>query len=361
MDVISYLQQLSEAEGISSHETSVGELIRQNWEPFVDEIQTDKLGNIIARKRGGGEGNEPRPHLMLAAHMDEIGLRVTGIEKGFLRITSVGGTDRRVLPGLEVIVHSRQGERDLPGVVATRPPHVLPPDERRKTAPWDRLFVDVGLPPEEVEQLVAVGDLISIRRDMITLKNRYVAGKAMDNRASVAAVTLTLEQLHTILHPWDVVAVATIQEETGLKGATTAAYGVAPQLAIALDVTFGEQAHLSNDETLPLDAGPSIGFGPNFHPQLVARLEEVAKAHEIPYHREPIPGRSGTDAWAIQVSREGVPTGLLSIPVRYMHQPIETLAVADIERTARLLTAFIASLETDFLEKLAWKPATEGE
>jgi putative aminopeptidase FrvX len=363
VEVIPLLKQLSEANGIAGYEQPVRELLRQTWQPFVDEMREGKLGSLIALKKGTGadgsaERQAPRPKLMLAAHMDEIGLMVTGVEKGFLRVARVGGTDRRVLLGLEVVVH---GRRDLPGIVATRPPHVLPEEERNEVVPWEKLFVDVGLPAEEVEQLVAVGDLISIRREMVELKNRRVAGKAMDDRACVAAVTLALEQLAGVRHAWDVFAVATVQEETGLKGAITTAYGVAPDLAVALDVTFGKHPGVSEVDAFPLGEGPTIGVGPNVHPALVARLKEVAEIHEIPVHIEPIPGHSGTDAWAIQVSREGVPTGLISVPIRYMHQPVETLAAQDVERIGRLLAAFITGLEADFLDKLAWDTTVEGE
>jgi len=350
VEVISLLKQLSEAEGMSGFEGPVRELLRATWEPFVDEIHEGKLGSLIALKKGTGP--EPRPKLMLAAHMDEVGLMVTDVEEGFLRITRVGGTDRRVLLGLEVIVH---GRRDLPGVVATRPPHVLPKEERQKTVPVDKIFVDVGLPEEEVEDLVNVGDLISVRRELSGLKNRRVAGKAMDDRACVAAITLALERLDHIEHAWDVFAVATAQEETGLKGAITSAYGLAPDLAIALDVTFGEQPGVERTGTLPLGKGPSIALGPNFHPRLVERLKNVAEDREIPYQMDPIPGRSGTDAWAIQVTREGVPTALVSIPLRYMHQPVETLAVEDVERAGRLLAAFVLDSEASLLEEIAWE------
>jgi len=286
---------------------------------------------------------------MLAAHMDEIGLRVTGIEKGFLRVTRVGGTDRRVLLGVEVIVH---GQRDLPGIVATRPIHVLPAEERKKTVPWDKIFVDVGLPAKEVKRLVSVGDLISIRREVSELKNRRLAGKAMDDRSCVGVLTLMLEELAGMQHDWDVFAVATVQEEVGVKGAITSTYGIAPDLGIALDVTFGKQPGVSEVDVVALGEGPVIEVGPNFHPELAARLKEVAEALEIPYQIEPAPSGLGTDAWAIQVSREGVPTGLIGVPLRYMHQPVETLDVRDVERAGRLLAAFIAGLEVDFLEKL---------
>jgi endoglucanase len=283
---------------------------------------------------------------------------VTDSDQGFLRIARVGGTDRRVLLGLEVTVH---GRRDLPGVVATRPPHVTSEEERKKNVPMDEIFVDVGLPEDEVRELVSIGDLISIRREMSELKNRRVSGKAMDDRACVAAITLALEQLNRVEHAWDVFAVATVQEETGLKGAIAAAYGVAPDLAVALDVTFGRQPGVRKEGSFPLGSGPTIGIGPNFHPGLMKRLEEVAKAHEIPYSMDPIPGRSGTDAWAIQVTREGVPTALVSIPTRYMHHPVETLDAQDVERAGRLLAAFIAELEAGFLNELSWDAATESE
>jgi putative aminopeptidase FrvX len=358
VEIIPLLKQLSEAEGITGFERPVCELLRQIWGAFVDEMHVDKLGSLVALKRGAAS-QDPRPRLMLAAHMDEIGLRVTGIEQGFLRVTRVGGTDRRVLLGLEVVVH---GRRDLPGIVATRPPHVLPKEERKKTVPWDKVFVDVGLPPQEVERLVSVGDLISFRREVAELKNRRLAGKAFDDRACVAIITLALEQLAEVRHAWDVFAVATVQEEIGLKGAIASAYGVAPDLAVALDVTFGKQPGVSDVDAAPLGEGPVVSVGPNFHPGVVARLREVAEAHEIPYQLEPAPGRLGTDAWAIQVSREGVPTGLICLPLRYMHQPVETLDVRDVERAARLLATFIAGLETDFLEKLTvgYTGAPEG-
>jgi len=355
VEVIPLLKQLTEADGIAGYEGPIRELIRQTWQPFVDEMREDKLGSLIALRRG--TGSDPRPKLMLAAHMDEIGLMVTGLEKGFLRIARVSGTDRRVLLGLEVIVH---GQRDLPGIVATRPPHVLPEAERKKSVPWDKMFVDVGLPAEEVQRLVTVGDLISIRRETVELKNRRVAGKAMDDRACVAAVTLALEQLAGMRHAWDVYAVATVQEETGLKGAMTSAYGVAPDLAVALDVTFGKHPGVPDVDAWPLGEGPTIAIGPNFHPGLVKRLKEVAEAHEIPYHVEPALDGGGTDAWAIQVTREGVPTALIAIPNRYMHQPVETVAAQDVERAGRLLAAFIARLEADFLDRLTWDSTAAG-
>lgn len=351
METIPLLRQLSETPGLSGHEEAIRKLIQELWEPLVDEIRAGGLNSLVGLQRGSAA--EPRPRLMLAAHMDEIGLRVSGFEKAFLRITRVGGTDPRVTPGAEVVVHGRE---DLTGVVGMRPPHVIPKEERDKVVLWNDLFVDLGLPEEELREKVRVGDPVSFRRELTELKGGLVAGKALDNRASITAVTLALEYLKRVERAWDVFAVATSQEEIGLKGALTSAYGLTPDLAIAIDVTCGQQFGVSNEEAAPLGEGPTISVGPNFHPQLVEKLKAAAKEREIPYHIEPTPGRSGTDAWAIQVSREGIPTGLVSIPLRYMHQPVETASAKDIERTGRLLAAFASGLPADF--RPGWEDET---
>lgn len=343
METIPLLKRLSEVPGPAGREAPVRKTVRELWSPLVDELREDGLGSLIGLRHGSGP--EPRPRVILAAHLDEIGLVVTSIEEGFLRIAQVGGIDNRILPGLQVIVH---GQRDLVGVIGMRPPHVTPPEERDRPVPWTELFVDVGLPKDEVGKLVHVGDAISFAQELVELKGGLVAGKAFDNRTSVAAVTLALERLATTTHAWDVFAVATVQEEVGLYGAITSTYDVVPDLAVAIDVTCGQQTGASDERTFPLDEGPTIGVGPNFHPQVVERLKATADSHEVPYNIEPVPGHSGTDAWAIQVSREGVPTGLLGIPLRYMHQPVETVSVKDVERTGRLAAAFAAELEPDF-------------
>jgi len=337
------LKKLSEASGPSGYEGAARKIVRSLWEPLADDVRTDALGNLIALQKGSGP--EPRPVIMAAAHLDEIALIVTEIEKGFLRFYSLGGVDRRILLGLEVIVH---GKRDLYGIIGTRPPHVLPPSERSKVLFWDKLFIDVGLPEEEVKDLIRVGDHITFSTPLLELRNGLVSGKAFDNRASVTALTLALETLGHQEHAWDFCAVATVQEEVGLYGAITSAYGVAPQLAIALDVTFAKQHDDSAAGVFELDKGPTIAIGPNFHPQVVEQLRKTAGALEIPHYIEPVAGRSGTDAWGIQIAREGIPTGLLGLPTRYMHQPVETMSLRDIERTGRLLAHFVARLDSDF-------------
>ncbi len=343
METLELLKALTEAHGPSGQEQAVCELVQAYWSPWVDELHVDAMGNLIGLQCGTAP--EPRPSLMLAAHMDEIALVVTKLEGEFLRVHDLRGMDRRVLLGLRVIVH---GKKDLPGVIGTRPPHVLPPEERRQVVPWDQVFVDVGLSAEDLKSYVRVGDFVTVQQALAELKNGLVAGKALDNRISVAAVTLALESLRKRDHAWDVYAVATVQEEMGIKGAVTSAYGVAPDMAVALDVTFAKQYDDSGVEVFEINKGPTVGVGPNFHPQVVARLKSIAKEEEIPYQLEALPGSSGTDAWGIQVAREGIPCGLLSIPVRYMHQPVETGSLRDLERAARWVTRFVASLDADF-------------
>jgi putative aminopeptidase FrvX len=345
LEVIPLLKSLSEAVGLSGYEDEVRDLVSKELGRYADEVRHDKLGNVIALKRGSEDGEGPRRRIMLAAHMDEVGLIVSQVEKGFLHVATVGGLDARMLPGQEVIVH---GRRPLPGLVASRPPHLLSPDERKKTVPLQDLFVDVGLAADEIGDVVRVGDLISLARPFTTLAGDVVSGKAFDDRASVAALVVCLEALTRLRHRWDVYAVATVQEEVGLRGAVTSAYGLTPDVGIAIDVNFARQPGTSEVETVEMGKGPSIALGPNIHPLVYETLVATAEKVEIPYQLEAAPGGTGTDAWAIQVTRAGVPTGLLSIAVRNMHTPVEIVNVKDIARAGRLLAEFIAVLDEEF-------------
>ncbi len=353
------LKELTEARGPSGFESEIRELAADRLAPLCDEVSTDVMGNLIAVKRGDGE--EPRPSVMLAAHMDEIALMVTGKEKGFLRVTEIGGFDARVLLGQKVTVH---GGRELPGLVVSVPPHFTKPADREKPVPLDKLFVDVGLPPPEVDSLVNIGDPITLSAQYTPLAGGYASGKSMDDRAGLAAVILALEELGRRKHAWDVYAVATTQEEENFAGAVTGAYRIGPTLAIAVDGTFGQQPGLSAPETVKMDSGPAIAMGPNIHPGIHDRLVEAAKAADIPFQIEPMPDNTSTDAWPIQVSRSGIPTGLVSVPLRYIHTAVETAALRDIERAARLLAEFISRLDAAFAETLivrdALREAGEG-
>jgi putative aminopeptidase FrvX len=345
----SLIKRLSAAAGVSGAESAARGMVQELFEPLVDEVSVDTWGNVIALKRGTGSGT-PRHRVMLSAHMDEIGAMVTGVEKEFLRFTGIGGLDDRVLLGQEVLVHARH---PLPGIIASRPPHVVPRKERNRTIPQDQLFIDVGLTAEAVRDQVRVGDVISFLCEPVELLGDLVTGKALDNRASIAAMYACLEHLASVQHSWDVYAVATVQEERGgYLGATTSAFRIRPDLALVVDTTYGDAPGLTEAETVNLTEGPALSIGPNIHPALYHRLAELADVLEIPRQIEPLPGNSGTDGWGIQVSREGIPTGIISLPLRNMHTPVEIVSVRDVAHAGRLMAHFVAGLEDSFLEQL---------
>jgi len=348
VDVLELMRSLSEAPGVSGYEDGVRDLIREAMAPWADEVRTDALGNLIALQRGSGVGDQRRA-IMLAAHMDEIGLMVSGFEGAFLRFVPVGGVDLRTLVGQEVTVH---GCRDLPGIVASRPPHVLTAEERTKAVPLEQLYLDVGLTEAALREQVRIGDLVTMRRQFLALNGGYATGKALDDRAGVVSLVVCLEALRRMAHPWDVYAVATTQEEVGLRGATVSAYGLAPDLGIAVDVGFGRQQGVAEKKVIEMDGGPAVALGPNVHPALRSRLMATARAQEIKVQTEVVAGASGTDGWAIQVAREGIPTLVLSIPLRYMHTSVETVCLRDIERTGRLLAHLVAGLDESAVAEL---------
>lgn len=350
-DLKEHLRKLVEAHAPSGHEGPIREIIRAEWAGLTDELQQDGLGSLIGIKRATLPADPPR-RIMLAAHMDEIGMMVRDIVDGFIYVHRISGVDNRVMLSQPVMVH---GKQPLPGLVAAAPPHLLTDKERKKYPGFDDLVIDVGLPAAQVAELVSIGDLITPDVPMIDLMGKQVAAKAFDDRACVAAITVCLNTLKGMAHQWDVYATATVQEETGLLGAATAAYHIQPDIAIALDVTFADQPGVESDSASKIGDGPGIGFGPNFHTKLFEKLKEVARYHEIKLQEDLIPGHSGTDAWAIQVSREGVPTALLEVPIRNMHSPVETLDITDIDRAGRLMAHFIASLDADFLAAIDWE------
>jgi tetrahedral aminopeptidase len=354
-DVKAHLKTLIEAHAPSGHEGPVRDILRSEWADVTDEMETDGLGSLIGIKHATHPLDPPR-RIMLAAHIDEIGLMVRDIVDGFIYIHRISGVDNRIMLAQPVIVH---GRKPLPGIVASVPPHLLTAEMRQKYPTFDELVIDLGLPAAEVESLVRIGDLITPDATMIDLAGTRVAGKVMDDRACVAAVTVCLHELKTMQHSWDVYAVATVQEETGLYGATTAAYKVQPDIAIALDVTFAAQPGVDADTASEIGGGPVVSLGPNFHTRLVEQIKETARRNELKFQDDVIPGASGTDAWAIQVAREGIPTALLGIAIRNMHSPVETLDVKDITRTGRLMAQFIANLDADFLATIDWNDLKE--
>ncbi len=334
-----------ESTGVSGYEMTVGELITDVFRPIADEIRTDKLGNVIAKLNGEGTGTHPK--IMLAGHMDEIGLMVQKIDdQGFIKFTTVGGVDQRTLLSQEVVVH---GRRDLIGIIGAKPPHLQRPSDRDKAVKREDMVIDIGMPAKEARELVEVGDLITIRRRMAELKGDWLAGKAMDDRAGVAVIYECFLELKKLKHTADVYGVATVQEEVGMRGATTSTYGILPEIGIAIDVCHGDMPGVSEMDTAPVGKGPTIALGPNIHPKVYERLCKVAQEYGIGFQSDPSPGGTGTDAWAIQITQAGIATGLLSIPLRYMHTSVETLSLGDVKKAGRLLAHFIASIDSEFV------------
>ena len=313
-DQFAFLKDLISAPGLSGYEDPVAKIIEDKWRPLVNEISRGKLGSLHGLRHGTGQA--PRPSVMIATHMDGIGLMVTGITEGFLRITEVGGVDARVLPGTPVSVFSTGAgvPKVLPGMVA-QPSATLVPQEER-------------------DGPVALGSL--------------------DNRASVAALTICLEELQSRPHNWDVWAVASSQEEVGALGAAGSAFELRPTIAIVVDVTWAKGPGTSDWNAFPLGKGPTIVMGPNIHPVLHGVMKELADTLEIPYALEYTPTHSGTDGWATQVAAQGIPTLVLGIPLRYMHTPVEVVSIKDIQRAGRLLAEFIGRLGPDFMTKMVW-------
>lgn len=352
MNLARFLEELTESGGVSGREENATDVIEKFFtngegKGWITDLRRDRLGNLILHKKGEGSEN---PHkIMFAAHQDEIGLIVTEVKEGFLRFSTVGGIDQRVLPGQEVLVHAKE---EVPGVIGATPPHLQTVDERERAIKTEDMLIDTGLSPEKAAQVIAVGDFVSIDRKLLSLKNSVFSGKALDDRAGVAVLLQIAEDLQKLKHQADVYLVATVQEEVGLRGALTSAYGITPDLGIAIDVTHGKIPGLSDEEAYELGKGPVVVIGPQVHPKLFARLQSVAEEHGIKHQIEPSTRPGGTDAFALQIAQAGVATALLSIPLRYMHTSVETVSAADIRESGRLLAEFVATIDADFLEGL---------
>jgi endoglucanase len=349
-DLIPFLKEMLSAPGLSGFESPIREIISNAWEPLVDELSVSNIGSLHGYKKG--EGNEPRPRVLISAHMDAIGMMVTGIRDGLMHVTEIGGLDHRILPGQPVTVHGRE---DLSGVIVQPPGHLLPDSVGDGPVEMKYLLVDVGLQPGDVVEKVRVGDTVSYAQDPLELSGEALAGHTLDNRVSVAATTLCLDGLQDRRHTWDVWAVASAQEEETLGGAFTSPFDIRPDIAIVIDVCFAKGPGSNDWRSLPFGEGVGIGYGPNIHPALCEAFEEKAKALEIPYHRDLMPKMSGTDAMAVQIVAEGIPCAVLGIPLRYMHTPVETVSLKDIRRAGRLMAEFIADLTPDSLDQIQWE------
>lgn len=341
MDSYSLLEKLSNTPGVSGFEAPVREVIAELVGPFVDELRTDTLGNLIAIRRGRSPFK-----LMLDAHMDEIGFMVQYIdEQGFIGLAPLGGWDQRLLPSHLLTIVTRDGTR-IEGVIGTQPPHILKPADRDKVIQFEEMFLDVGaISREEVRGMgVHIGDPVVVYYPFRRLANDTVTGKALDDRTGCAVVVRTLAELQGADLEATICAAFTVGEERGMIGARTAAYQIEPDLALALEGTPAADIPGVPTPRQPSSQGkgPAITVADNsvIVPQKMVRaLESVAEREGIPYQYK-TPTYGSTDAGAIHLSRGGVLTGVLSVPCRYIHSPFSTCRISDFDATWRLLTAF---------------------
>ena len=332
------LNRLCGLSGPSGFEQAAAQAARELLEPLVDEVSVNRLGSVLGVRRCGKEN---APKLLLDAHLDEIGFIVTGHQDGFLRFATLGGVDPRMLPDREVTIMTQP---PMLGVVACLPPHIQSGSDMDKSVPVSESYIDVGLSQEEAEKLIPIGTPITFRGSCFPLGEELLCGKAMDDRACFAILLDVMERLQGKDLHVDVYVLGSTQEETSSAGAVTAAYGVAPEMFVAVDVTHGATPDAKKEETFPLGDGPVVGVGPNCVRWMSDRFTAIAEKLEIPSQIEVMSGHSGTNAWPLQISREGIATAVLSLPLRYMHTPLEVCSRKDLEETAKLLAAFVEDL-----------------
>jgi len=341
-ELIDLLRKLSEAYGPPGYEDEIRQIMIKELEKVADEVYVDNLGNVIAVHKGNS------PKIMLTAHMDEVALLITHIDKnGFLRFHVLGGIDPRVLYSQEVVIKTEN--EVVHGYIGAKPPHLLKPEERKKVPDIDQLFIDIGASSkEEVEKLgVSVGSTATFVPRFKELKNNRVMGKAFDDRAGCTALIEVMRKIRN--SPCTVYGVATVQEEVGLRGARTATWQVEPDIGLAIEGTTasdtpGTPEHLTSTK---VGWGPAITIADKSmvtHPKILRRLIEIAKKNNIPFQfKRTVSG--GTDAGSIHLTKKGIPTGVVSVPCRYIHSPLSILDLNDLENAIRLVDAFVRSYE----------------
>jgi len=341
-----WLRHITSLPGVPGHEDETARELMKTFRTVADRVDRDRMGSVYAWIDGTGKA--PRPRALLAAHMDKIGFLVRAVEPGgWLRLTEVGGFDSRTLPGKEVMVHSNP---PMAAIFATTPPHLQKRGETERPIPLEDLYLDTGRHEAEVRRKVPVGTMVTLRQPPIQLMGDRLASPGMDDRAGVVVMLRTLELLREKRPAWDVVAVATVEEEFGMfcLGAKTATENLAPDLGIAIDVSHGDMPGAREGDTVPLGSGPALSIGGNIHPVVLEDLKRSAKALSMPYRVEPCPMGSGTDAMDIQIASVGVPTAVLGIPCRYMHTGVETVEPRDVDRCAHLLAHYLSELAPEW-------------
>jgi len=327
------LKKLADAHGISGYEDDVREIVINEMEDAVDEIRVDKLGNVIGIKHG------EEPSIMIAAHMDEIGLMVSGIDKnGFIKFTKIGGWYDPTLLNARVILH---GKEKVYGVIGSKPPHVMEKEEMKKVIESKDMFIDIGARNEEdVKKLgIKIGTPVTLDTELKEMINDRITGKALDDRVGLSVMLHSLKNTDSNA---TIYAVGTVQEEVGLKGARTSAFGLSPDLAIVCEVAVADDHPGIKNSNIKLDGGAVLtvadagGRGLIANPAIIRWLEEIAIEDGIPYQLEVSEGGT-TDASVIHLTKTGIPAGVISVPTRYMHSGVEVISMKDMENVSNLL------------------------
>ena len=341
---LAFLEKLIAAPSPSGFEGPAQKLWKERTAAFSDDIRVDVHGNCIASLNPTGS-----PRVMVAGHCDEVGFMVKHIsEEGYLYFSSIGGVDIHIAPARRVVVHSSGGP--VSGVIGKKPIHLMDPKERdTQKLEWHKLWIDIGARDrKEAEKRVSLGDPVTFPEGFEVIAGSRVIGRGFDDKAGSFTVSEVLRLLKGVGLKAAVFAVSTVQEELGLRGGKTSAHGVDPDVGIAIDLTFASD-HPDTDKNqvgdIGLGKGPVIARGPNINHRVFEGLLQTASRRKIAFQIEAAPKATGTDANVIQLTRSGVAAGLVSIPNRYMHTPVEMVDLKDIEDAAVLLAAYIESLE----------------
>lgn len=344
------LKRLVDTPGPSGYEQAVQKVFREQIAPHADEVNTDIMGSVIAVKNPRGN-----PRVMLAGHADEIGFIVRYIaDDGALYFGQIGGHDAIVTVGQRVHVHTATGA--ILGVLGRKAIHLLEQSERDKVPKTDDLWIDIGAAnKKEAEELVQIGDCVTYAQELQMLHGNRATARSFDNKMGCFVVAEALRLLGERSFSCSVYGVATVQEEIGLRGARTSAYAINPTVGIATDVTHAMDfsgAEKKRVGDIKLGAGPVVFRGANINPKVFALIVQAAKDEEIPIQINAAPGGTGTDANIMQLNRAGMATGIISVPLRYMHTPCEVMCLDDIENAAKLMAAFCARVTAD----IDWTP-----
>jgi endoglucanase len=345
-----FFRRILETPSPSGYERPVQDVVREYARGFADQVTSDLHGNVIAVKNPGAP-----LRVMLAGHCDQIGFLIQHVDsEGFLYLQPIGGWDTQVLLGQRMTVWTREGA--VPGIMARKAIHLLTEDERKQIPKFKDLWLDIGAKDKaDAESAVRVGDPVTLDLGYRDLRNGFAYAPAMDDKTGLWVVLEALRRTPGDKLPCSLYAVSTVQEEIGLRGARTSAYGIDPHVGIAVDVTHATDCPTVDKKTegeVSLGKGPVITRGPNMNPVVVDRLIEAAQARGIPYQLGACSRATGTDANSIQVNRGGVAAGLVSIPNRYMHSPVELISLSDLDQAADLLAEFALRAEP----AVDWRP-----